>query len=107
MRRTITLCSLVLILAGCGQMPAAEPTAPPTSAPAVATPAASPVPAELTLGDLAARVNAAWPTVRSYRITFTGLAPAQAAAAHPPRRHRRDAGGDALAAGARRTGVNA
>ena len=37
----------------------------------LATPG-TPASAELTLGELAERVDAAWPAVRSYRITFTG-----------------------------------
>jgi len=66
---------LSAVLAGCGPMPATTPTAmPETTRPVeenVATPG-TPASAELTLGELAERVNAAWPGVRSYRITFTG-----------------------------------
>lgn len=69
----------IVLIAGCGPMPAPTPTQGPTSAPsqppvqstppvAIASPAASPA----TLGDLAANVNAAWSKVTSYRITFTG-----------------------------------
>lgn len=67
--------ALFALLAGCGPMPEASPTTPPEITPAreesVATPG-TPASAQLTLGELAERVNAAWPTVRSYRITFTG-----------------------------------
>src|SRR5918995_1253378 len=71
----ITIVALLAVLAGCGPMPEATPTTTPQTAPAVeervATPG-TPASAELTLGELAGRVNAAWPAVRSYRITFTG-----------------------------------
>jgi hypothetical protein len=66
---------LFAVLAGCGPMPETTPTAQPETPPSVVeSPAApgTPAAAELTLGDLAERVNAAWPTLRSYRITFTG-----------------------------------
>src|SRR5215207_3641694 len=66
---------LLAVLAGCGPMPEATPTTTPETAPSgeerVATPG-TPASAELTLGELAERVGAAWPAVRSYRITFTG-----------------------------------
>src|SRR5919112_1633607 len=66
---------LLAVLAGCGGMPEATPTTPPETAPSVeervATPG-TPASAELTLGELAGRVDAAWPAVHSYRITFTG-----------------------------------
>src|SRR5215212_6801588 len=66
---------LLAVLAGCGPMPEATPTTTPETAPSgeerVATPG-TPASAELTLGELAERVSAAWPAVRSYRITFTG-----------------------------------
>jgi hypothetical protein len=66
---------LLPILAGCGPMPEATPTTTPETAPPseerVAT-RGTPATAELTLGELAERVDAAWPAVRSYRITFTG-----------------------------------
>ena len=66
---------LFALLTGCGPMPEASPTTPPETTPlgeeSVATPS-TPSPAQLTLGQLAERVNATWPTVRSYRITFTG-----------------------------------
>ena len=71
----IAVVVLLALLAGCGPMPEPAPTTSPQITPpveeSVATPEA-PAPAELTLGELAERVNAAWPTVRSYRITFTG-----------------------------------
>ena len=66
---------LFAVLAGCGPMPEASPTPIPETPPpveqSVATPA-TPASTDLTLGELAERVNAAWPTLRSYRITFTG-----------------------------------
>src|SRR5215218_3520816 len=66
---------LLAVLAGCGPMLEATPTTTPETAPSgeerVATPG-TPASAELTLGELAERVSAAWPAVRSYRITFTG-----------------------------------
>jgi hypothetical protein len=66
---------LVVVLAGCGPMPEATPTITPESLPpigeSVATPG-TPASAELTLGELAERVDAAWPEVWAYRITFTG-----------------------------------
>jgi hypothetical protein len=71
----IAVVALFALLAGCGPMPEATPTPIPEKTRPVeesaATPA-TPATAELTLGELAARVNAAWPAVRSYRITFTG-----------------------------------
>jgi hypothetical protein len=71
----ITIVVLLGVLAGCGAMPEATPTTTPQTAPSVvesvATPG-TPASAELTLGELAERVAAAWPAVRSYRITFTG-----------------------------------
>src|SRR5215218_888127 len=71
----IAVAVLFALLAGCGPMPEPSPTPIPETPPPVdegiATPA-TPASAELTLGELAERVNAAWPTVRSYRITFTG-----------------------------------
>jgi hypothetical protein len=72
---------LLPILAGCGPMPEATPTTTPETAPPseerVAT-RGTPATAELTLGELAERVDAAWPAVRSYRITFTGSTSAMA-----------------------------
>jgi len=86
-------------------MPQATPTpVPPTAAatdngaviPATAVIAASPViPASsaspataesgaLTLGDLAARVDTAWPDVTSYRVTFTGATTPAASAPGTP-----------------------
>jgi hypothetical protein len=71
----IKIVVLLAVLAGCGPMPEATPTTTPETAPpteeSVATPG-TPASAELTLGELAERVNAAWPAVNSYRITFTG-----------------------------------
>jgi hypothetical protein len=71
----IAVVALFALLAGCGPMPEATPTPIPEKTRPVeesaATPA-TPATAELTLGELAARVNATWPAVRSYRITFTG-----------------------------------
>jgi hypothetical protein len=71
----IVVVVLLAVLAGCGPMPEATPTTTPEAAPSVeesvATPG-TPASVELTLGELADRVNAAWPAVRSYRITFTG-----------------------------------
>ena len=72
----IAVVVLLAVLAGCGPMP--EPT--PTTSPQITPPVEEsdrprrerPQSAELTLGELAERINAAWPTVRSYRITFTG-----------------------------------
>jgi hypothetical protein len=56
-------------------MPEPAPTTAPEMTPpaeeSIATPG-TPASAQLTLGELAERVNAAWPTVGSYRITFTG-----------------------------------
>jgi hypothetical protein len=72
---------LLPILAGCGPMPEATPTTTPETAPPseerAATPG-TPATVELTLGELAERVDAAWPAVRSYRITFTGSTSAMA-----------------------------
>jgi hypothetical protein len=68
---------------------ATPPTGPETPPPAEesATTPASPVSGELTLGDLAQRVNAAWPAVTSYRVTFTGATvPGPAAAGTPAAR---------------------
>ena len=66
---------LLAVLVGCGQMPETAPTVPPDPTTSVvdttATPG-TPASAELTLGQLAERVDTAWSTVRSYRITFTG-----------------------------------
>lgn len=64
----------IVILAGCGQMPESVPPTPsdaPATAPATngdaAPPDASPA-ANLTLGDLANRVNTAWADVASYQV---------------------------------------
>jgi hypothetical protein len=84
------------VLIGCGPMPETTPTSTTTSAtmapgggaatvaPGEATAIASssaatavsgtPETGSLTFGDLADRVGAAWPGVRSYRVTFTGSA---------------------------------
>jgi hypothetical protein len=71
----IAVVVLFALLAGCGSMPESTPTTIPENTPpveeSVATPG-TPASAEITLGELAERVNATWPTVRSYRITFTG-----------------------------------
>jgi len=71
----ITVVVLLAVLAGCGPMPETTPTITTGITPPVEERAATPgtpASAELTLGDLAERVDVAWPTVRSYRITFTG-----------------------------------
>jgi hypothetical protein len=77
-RSVSSACAVIVLfslLAGCGPMPETSPTPVPETTRAVeesvATPG-TPASAELTLGDLAERVNVAWPTIRSYRITFTG-----------------------------------
>jgi hypothetical protein len=78
---------LLAILAGCGPMPEATPTTTPETAPPseerVATPG-TPAAAELTLGELAERVDAAWPAIRSYRIMFTGSTSAMATGLRTP-----------------------
>lgn len=72
---------MLAFLAGCGPMPESTPTAAPPTAPAAPAdatpddPASTPATAvadELTLGDLAMRVDAAWSEVTAFRITFTG-----------------------------------
>jgi hypothetical protein len=66
---------LLAVLAGCGPMPETTPTPTLVTTPPIKESAATPgTPSstELTLGALAGRVDAAWPTIRSYRITFTG-----------------------------------
>ena len=78
---------LLVVLAGCGPMPEATPTTTPETAPSVDEPVATPgTPAsvELTLGELAERVDTAWPAVRSYRITFTGSTSAMSAGIGTP-----------------------
>lgn len=61
-----------LLLAGCGQMPEPTPPVPPTvSGSASATPPGTAEAGIATLGDLVARVNAAWPSVTAYRAVFT------------------------------------
>ncbi|MBW3631561.1 MAG: hypothetical protein KY456_00895 [Chloroflexi bacterium] len=75
MRSAIIAVVVLTVLAGCGPMPETAPTpAPDTTLPTLETTAtpATPAAAELTLGDLAQRVNAAWSGVDSYRVTFTG-----------------------------------
>jgi hypothetical protein len=71
----IAVVALFALLAGCGPMPESTPTTAPETTPpveeSVATPG-TPASTELTLGELAERIDAAWPAVRSYRITFTG-----------------------------------
>jgi len=77
--RSVPLVIVVVVLfaalVACGPMPEPEPTTTVQTTPpvkeSVATPG-TPGSAELTLGELAEGVNDAWPTVRSYRITFTG-----------------------------------
>src|SRR4051794_15425658 len=72
-----SLLILSLGLTACGQEP---PPAPPqaTSASISQTPASStatagtPSTTQVTLGNLATRVEAAWPTLHAYRSTFTG-----------------------------------
>jgi hypothetical protein len=71
----IVVAVLFAVLAGCGPMPEATPTTTPATRPLVEeSPATSgtAASAELTLGELAKRVDTAWPTIHSYRITFTG-----------------------------------
>jgi hypothetical protein len=83
----IKIVVLLAVLAGCGPMPEATPTTTPETAPpveeSVATPG-TPASAEMTLGELAERVNAAWPAVNSYRITFTGSTVATSTALGTP-----------------------
>jgi hypothetical protein len=72
------------LLAGCGQMPESVPATAPPSAPSIESATPPPGTAEaniVTLGDLVARVNAAWASVSSYRAIFTSEA---AAAPVPP-----------------------
>ena len=75
MRAAVITVVVLAVLVGCGPMPETTPTAPVDTTPptldSTATPA-TPAAAELTLGDLAQRVNAAWSGVNSYRVTFTG-----------------------------------
>src|SRR5215217_5314267 len=71
----IAIVILLAVLAGCGPMPETRPTSTLVTTPPIKESAATPgTPAstELTLGALAKRIDAAWPAVRSYRITFTG-----------------------------------
>ena len=87
MRSAVAVVLLLAVLVGCGQMPEAAPTTAPDTTPPVEESAATPgtpAPAELTLGVLAERVNAAWPTVLSYRVTFTGSTVAMPAAPGTP-----------------------
>ena len=82
-----TVIVLLAVLAGCGPMPGTTPTTTPETTPPIETGAATPGTAaatELTLGELAERVDAAWPTVRSYRITFTGSTSAMPAGLGTP-----------------------
>jgi hypothetical protein len=96
MRAAALLITLTAMLTACGPMP--EPTAVPatTTVPAAGTgtaatdtngtaTAATPASGQLTLGELAARIGAAWPAVRSYRVTFTGATIPQSAQAGTPR----------------------
>ena len=71
----IVVVVLFAALIACGPMPEPAPTTTVQTTPPVEERAATPgtpKSAELTLGELAERVNDAWRTVRSYRITFTG-----------------------------------
>ena len=83
MRSAVALVATIAILSGCGQMPATVPATPTAEQPAASTPGTPPA-GSLTLGELAARVNAAWPAVMSYRVTFTGLSAIQPSAAGTP-----------------------
>jgi hypothetical protein len=78
---------VLAVLTACGPMPETAPTAAPETTPptldTTATPG-TPAPDELTLGDIAQRVVAAWPGVRSYRVTFTGSTIAMSAALGTP-----------------------
>ena len=89
LRTTITLSVLAVTLAACGGDDAdptptlVPPPAATVAAPAGATPAASPAaspvdpsalqPGEVTLGQVADRIAAAWPTVTSYRSETANL----------------------------------
>src|SRR5687767_10500714 len=81
---------VLAILAGCGPMPETTPTAtavPPTIEPGedIATPpSGTPAVGPVTFGDLADRVGAAWQSVQSYRVTFTGTALSNSAGAGTP-----------------------
>jgi hypothetical protein len=70
--------TVLVVLAGCGSMPEDTPTpaSTQTTAPEVdrATPG-TPEADELTFGDLADRLGAAWSGAQSYQVTFTGTAP--------------------------------
>lgn len=90
--RNVKLVSVALAalttMAACGAMPESTPptaTAPATTASGgdVATPGTPEAPS-LTFGDLADRVDAAWPSVQSYRVTFTGTAPGSSAGSGTP-----------------------
>jgi hypothetical protein len=84
MRAGMLIVALLVILTGCGQMPEPEVTTVPSTATPpsgeAGTATASTPAAELTLGDLAQRVSAAWADVASYRVTFTGPIVLQTAA---------------------------
>ena len=86
-RAVVVAFAALVVLAGCGPMPASTPTAAPDTTPlteeTTATPG-TPAPDELTLGDLAQRVVAAWPSVRSHRVTFTGSTTVMSAALGTP-----------------------
>src|SRR4051794_3459016 len=86
-RAAVVAVVVFALLAGCGPMPGSTPTAAPdtTRAPVVTTAApGTPAAQELTLGDLAQRVGAAWPAVHSYRVTFTGATTGTSAALGTP-----------------------
>jgi hypothetical protein len=82
LRKSLLLIGLLVALAGCGQVPTPTPSSVATPTSVLSVPA-SPSPQALKLGDLAARVNAAWTGVESYRITFTGPAVSPAPLASP------------------------
>jgi hypothetical protein len=76
-RALFVIVLLSTTIAGCGQTPEpAPPTVPATSPPnpAVISTAATAEAPGLTFGELAARISAAWPTVKSYRAVFTSEA---------------------------------
>jgi hypothetical protein len=87
MRGALMLALTVIALAGCGQMPEPTPTAVPATSPAGppgTTPAATARAGALTLGELVARIDAAWPEVTSYQEVFTSQALAAPASPATP-----------------------